>query len=71
MVPEIWVDYARKLKKRQGRLSDTWQLTQSSSPFKENESICGVPSIKTVISLTSWYSVAAISALRNASSVAY
>ncbi len=28
MVPEIWVDYARKFKKRQGRLSDTWHIDE-------------------------------------------
>ncbi len=28
MVPIVWPAYARKLKKRQGRLGDTWHLDE-------------------------------------------
>jgi transposase-like protein len=57
-------DYARKLKRRQGRLGDMWYLDEVFISTANN-SICGVRWIKTVTSSTSWFSRAVISAPRN------
>ena len=40
-------DYARKLKRRQGRLGEIGTWTKSSFESTANSSICGVPWIKT------------------------
>src|SRR5260221_11212264 len=48
-------DYARKLKRRQGRLGDIWHLDEASFESMVNNSISGVPWIKTVTSSTSWF----------------
>ena len=41
-------DYARRLKRRQGRLGDTWFWTKSSSRSTVSASLCGAPWTKTV-----------------------
>ncbi len=63
--------YARRLKKRQGRLGDVWHLDEASSPFTGSISICGARSIKMGTPLISWCSDDAINKRRCASSAAY
>ncbi len=64
-------DYARKLKKRQGRLGDIWHIDEVFVPFKGNGTICGGPWTKTAIPLIFAYSAIITSKRRNASFAAY
>jgi putative transposase len=41
-------DYARKSKRREGRLGDHWHLVRSSFELTANSGIYGVPSIRMV-----------------------
>ena len=41
-------DYARRLKKKQGRLGDTWYLDELFVRIKDASNISGVPSTRTV-----------------------
>ena len=58
-------DYVRKLKRRQSRLGDIWHLDESSFELTANNSIFGVPWIKTAMLSTSWFSRTVIGAPRN------
>ncbi len=57
--------YARKLKKRQGRLGDTWHIDEVFVTIQGQASICGVPSIKTAIALIFSCNTVAISVRPN------
>jgi len=47
---KFWPDYVRKLKKRQGRLGDSWHIHEVFTRFKGSGSISGARSIKTAMS---------------------
>jgi putative transposase len=59
-------DYARKFKKRKGRLGDTWHIDEVFVTIQgQRHSICGVPSIKTAIVLIFSCNAVAISGRLN------
>ena len=62
--------YARKLKKQQGRLGDTWHIDEVFVTIQGNGSICGMPWTKTAMSLIFWCNAVAISGRLNGFSVA-